>query len=73
MTENLTWVEIHDLITTMKKKLETQDRVTKTISRINYAELLGALRNQSMFQHDKSIFLQVTCQEGVITIIMRRK
>lgn len=69
----MTWVEVHDLIKEMIEKLDTQKTVTRTISRINYTELLGVLRNHTILQHDRSIQLKVNCQDGIISIQMRRK
>ena len=68
MTENMTWQQVHELIRTMQNKLETQKTVTRTINRINYTELLGVLRNHTIFQHDKNIKLRIICQKGTITI-----
>ena len=70
--ENLSWVEIHELIKTMLNRLETQKSVTRTISRINYTETLQVLRNQTEFQHNKDIKLKIICQKGTLTIMMER-
>ena len=69
----MTWVEVHDLIKEMIEKLDTQKTVTRTISRINYTELLGVLRNHTILQHDRNIHLKVNVQDGIISIQMRRK
>ena len=73
ISKQLTWQECHELIREMRDKLETQQSVTRTISRINYTELLGVLRNHTVFQHDKSIKLKVNCQDGIIVVRMERK
>lgn len=73
MTENMTWQQVHELIRTMQNKLETQKTVTRTINRINYTELLGVLRNHTIFQHDKNIKLRIICQKGTITIQMEKE
>lgn len=70
--ENLSWVQIHELIRDMRNKLETQQTVTRTISRINYSEILGTLRNHTEFQHNKNIKLKLICQKGTLTIMMER-
>ena len=70
MTENLTWQQIHELIRDMRNRLETQQTVTRTISRINYSEVLGILRNFSEFQYNKEIKLKLICQKGTLTIIL---
>ena len=70
MTENLSWVQIHELIRDMRNKLETQQTVTRTISRINYSEVVGILRNFSEFQYNKDIKLKLICQKGTLTIIL---
>ena len=72
MTENMSWIEIHELIKTMLNKLETQKTVTRTISRINYGEVLGVLRNHSQLQYNKDIKLKIIAQKGTLTIIMER-
>ena len=73
MTENLKWIEIHELIKTMRDKLDTQQTVTRTISRTNYAEALGILRNFSEFQYNRNIKLKIILQDGLLTIQMERK
>ena len=70
MTENMSWIEIHELIRDMRNRLETQKTVTRTISRINYSEVLGILRNFSEFQYNKDIKLKLICQKGTLTIIL---
>ena len=70
MTENLTWQQIHELIRDMRNRLETQKTVTRTISRINYSEVLGILRNFSEFQYNKEIKVKLICQKGTLTIIL---
>ena len=70
--ENLSWVEIHELIRDMRNKLETQKTVTQTISRINYTEVLGVLRNHTELQYNKDIKLKIICQKGTLTIMMER-
>ena len=71
--ENLSWVEIHELIKTMRDNLNTQQTVTRTISRINYGEVLGILRNFTEFQHNRNIKLKIILQDGLMTIQMERK
>ena len=73
MTENLTWQEIHNIIRTMIQKMETQETVTRTISRINYSELLGVLSNFTIFQYQKDIQLKIDCQDEIIIIQMINK
>ena len=73
MTENLKWIEIHELIKTMRGKLDTQQTVTRTISRTNYSEALGILRNFSEFQYNRNIKLKIILQDGLLTIQMERK
>ena len=68
--ENLSWVQIHELIKDMRNRLETQKTVTRTISRINYSEVLGILRNFSEFQYNKEIKVKLICQKGTLTIIL---
>lgn len=68
--ENLSWVQIHELIRDMRNRLETQKTVTRTISRINYSEVLGILRNFSEFQYNKEIKVKLICQKGTLTIIL---
>ena len=68
--ENLSWVQIHELIRDMRNRLETQQTVTRTISRINYSEVVGILRNFSEFQYNKDIKLKLICQKGTLTIIL---
>ena len=70
--ENLSWVEIHELIRDMRNRLETQKTVTMTINRINYSEVLGVLRNHTEFQHNKNIKLKIIAQKGTLTIIMEK-
>ena len=70
--ENLTWIQLHELIREMLAKLETQNSVTKTINRINYSEIMGVLRNHTIFQHEKNIKLKIIAQKGTLTIIMER-
>lgn len=70
--ENLSWVQIHELIKDMRNRLETQKTVTRTISRINYSEVLGILRNFSEFQYNKEIKVKLICQKGTLTIMMER-
>ena len=70
--ENLSWIQIHELIREMRDKLETQQTVTRTISRINYTETLGTLRNHTEFQHNKNIKLKIIAQKGTLTIIMEK-
>ena len=55
--DNLSWQEIHELLNTMTQKLETQQSVTRTISRTNYNELLSVLTNRTSFKY--SIFKMV--------------
>lgn len=71
--ENLSWVELYDMIKQQREKLEHQKTATKTISRINYSEVLGILRNFSEFQHNKDIKLKIILQDGVMTIQMEKK
>lgn len=70
--ENLSWIEIHELIRDMRNRLETQQTVTQTISRINYTEVLGVLRNHTELQYNKDIKLKIICQKGTLTIQMER-
>ena len=70
--ENLSWVQIHELIRDMRNRLETQQTVTQTISRINYTEVLGILRNHTELQYNKDIKLKIICQKGTLTIMMER-
>ena len=70
--ENLSWIEIHELIKTMLNKLETQKTVTRTINRINYTETLQVLQNQTVLQYNKDIKLKIIAQKGTLTIIMER-
>ena len=72
MTENMSWIEIHELIKTMLNKLETQKTVTRTINRINYTETLQVLQNQTVLQYNKNIKLKIICQKGTLTIQMER-
>ena len=72
MTENMTWQQLHELIMEMRSKLETQQSVTRTVSRVNYSTLMSILINQSVFQHDKSIHLKLNVQHGVISITLKR-
>ena len=72
MTENLTWQQLHELIMEMRSKLETQQSVTRTVSRVNYSTLMSILTNQSVFQHDKTVHLKVNVQHGVISITLKR-
>lgn len=71
--ENLSWVQIHELIRDMRNRLETRKSVTRTISRINYGEVLGILRNFSEFQHNRNIKLKIILQDGLIMIQMERE
>lgn len=73
MTENLQWQEIHDLIRTMLEKAEKKGESTRVISRVNYTELLGILRNFSEFQHNRNIKLYLNCSDGLITIQIKKK
>ena len=70
MTENMSWIEIHELIKTMLNKLETQKTVTRTINRINYTETLQVLQNQTVLQYNKNIKLKIIAQKGTLTIQM---
>ena len=70
--ENLSWVEIHELIKDMRNRLETQKTVTRTINRINYTETLQVLQNQTVLQYNKDIKLKIIAQKGTLTIIMER-
>lgn len=72
MTENMTWQELHELVMEMRTRLETQQSVTRTVSRVNYSTLMSILINQSVFQHDKSIHLKLNVQHGVITITLKK-
>ena len=71
--ENLSWVELHEMIKQQREKLEYQKTATRTISRINYSEVLGILRNFSEFQHNRNIKLKLILQDGVMTIQMEKK
>lgn len=73
MTENKTWQEIYDLIDEMKEKTETQKSVTRTISRINYANVFTTLANKTSLMYDKNIQLRVNVQDGILSIMMKRK
>lgn len=73
MTENMSWIEIHELIKTMLNKLETQKTVTRTINRINYTETLQVLQNQTVLQYNKNIKLKIICQKGTLTIQMEQE
>ena len=73
MTDNLSWEELYGLITEMKQKLETQQSVTRTVSRINYATLMSILTNQNTFMYDKSIHLKLNIQDGVISITLKKR
>lgn len=73
MTDNLTWQQIHTLLNTMTQKLETQQSVTRTISRTNYNELLSVLTNRTSFKYDKKLHLKLNIQDGLITITLKRK
>lgn len=57
----------------MIQKMETQETVTRTISRINYSELLGVLCNFTIFQYQKDIQLKIDCQDEIIIIQMINK
>jgi len=72
MTENMTWQQLHELIMEMRSKLETQQSVTRTVSRVNYSTLMSILTNQSVFQHDKNLHLKLNVQHGVISITLKR-
>ena len=73
MTDNLSWEELYELITEMKQKLETQESVTRTVSRINYTTLMSILTNQNTFMYDKSIHLKLNVQDGVISITLKKR
>jgi len=73
MNENLSWQQIHELLNTMTQKLETQQTVTRTISRTNYNELLSVLTNRTSFKYDKKLHLKLNIQDGLITITLKRK
>ena len=73
MNENLSWQQIHELLNTMTQKLETQQSVTRTISRTNYNELLSVLTNRTSFKYDKKLHLKLNIQDGLITITLKRK
>ena len=73
MTDNLSWEELYGLITEMKQKLETQQSVTRTVPRINYATLMSILTNQNTFMYDKSIHLKLNIQDGVISITLKKR
>ena len=73
MTDNLTWQQLHTMIMEMRNKLETQQSVTRTVSRINYATLMSILTNQNTFMYDKSIHLKLNIQDGVISITLKKR
>ena len=73
MNENLSWQQIHELLNTMTQKIETQQTVTRTISRTNYNELLSVLTNRTSFKYDKKLHLKLNIQDGLITITLKRK
>ena len=73
MNENLSWQQIHELLNTMTQKLETQQTVTRTISRTNYNELLSVLTNRTSFKYDKKLHLKLNIQDGLITITLKRE
>ena len=73
MTDNLSWQEIHELLNTMTQKLETQQSVTRTISRTNYNELLSVLTNRTSFKYDKELHLKLNIQDGEISITLKKR
>ena len=73
MNENLSWQQIHELLNTMTQKIETQETITRTISRTNYNELLSVLTNRTSFKYDKKLHLKLNIQDGVISITLKRK
>lgn len=73
MTDNLTWQQIHELINTMLKTLETKQSVTRTISRTNYNEVLSVLTNRTQFKYDKNLHLKLDVSYGAITIHIRKR
>lgn len=73
MTDNLTWQQLHSMIMEMRNKLETQQSVTRTVSRINYATLMSILTNQNTFMYDKNIHLKLNVQDGVISITLKKR
>ena len=71
--DNLTWQQLHSMIMEMRNKLETQQSVTRTVPRINYATLMSILTNQNTFMYDKSIHLKLNIQDGVISITLKKR
>ena len=71
--DNLTWQQLHSMIMEMRNKLETQQSVTRTVSRINYATLMSILTNQNTFMYDKRIHLKLNIQDGVISITLKKR
>ena len=69
MTDNYSWQQLHELITEMKH----ENKVTRTIPRINYSTLLSILTNQTVFQYTKNTTLIITVQDDNITITMEMK
>ena len=72
MTENLNWQELHDLIRQMILKTETQKSVSRTISRINYSELINILTNNETLKHDRTLYFRVTVDGDKIKLFMKR-
>ena len=72
MVDNLTWIELHDLIRNMINLIDKQKTVTRTISRVNYAELFNVLVNYTTLQYDKSINFNVNGRGDKLVLKMWR-
>lgn len=72
MVDNLTWIELHDLIRNMINLIDKQKAVTRTISRVNYAELFNVLINYTTLQYDKSINFNINGRGDKLVLKMWR-
>lgn len=72
MVENLTWIELHDLVRNMLVLMDKQKTVTRTLARVNYKELLQVLLNFKDLQHDKSIRFNLDMKNDRIVLKLWR-
>ena len=72
MTDNLTWIDVYNMIQLMKQKLDQRGYATKVFSRGNYHDVLCVLSNDKV-SGDRNIDVKVNMQDGILTVRLRRK